>query len=321
LPVVPGPTPPSGTPPSPGTAPGAAVDDWIKTTIGQFVTQVASPSSWTNSQYWQSLAMATPATIQVAAILMGWRAGDRLTSSSATPADLDCLTNVWKLVGYRYNHEQLGKMVGYVFMILNGFLKSEAIQSVITTTPASTPVAAAQTDQVAIFQARIAAKLLQPPGSQRYTPDPVDELASRFTSLVSGELISIAANPGFDSQHSGINLTSAYALQSSMAFLKGFTKGMINAADSLFTEFYQQGMATGLQEGYSIGYSVGFRDGYSQGYAAGYQSGYSSGYNAQAANSGLNSIISGLGGAINDISGILSDPSVGTVLGVLGSLF
>jgi hypothetical protein len=297
-----------------------AVDSWIKGTKTTLGAKLADVSTW-NVDYSQVLKANTDVSVQMLGILTGWRAVDALEALAAggnTDASY-VESQIWKLIGVRYNTLRLGSMVGYVLMVLTGFLKSGRSTAVFNTKP-SDPVPILPSDNTSVLVS-LTDDVIQHRGSKR---DDIQHLIVRMQNLLIGELYSISVNPQYNPPN-GITAEVAAAHQS--GFITGFARGMTEAADQLFFEFYRDGYYKGYKEGYElgnqVGYSAGFTDGYTQGYAGGYQVGYTDGTpSSQSFLGGLGQIVAGIGSAANNIQDLLgATAQAGTVIATIAALF
>jgi hypothetical protein len=310
-------SPPHPGGPPPTNPPNQAADTWIANSATALAATFADPSLW-GQDYTTAVTSKTDVSVQMLGVLAGWRAVDNLDSAAAG-GNVDATfaqQQIWKLIGISYNTERLGRMVGYVLMVLSGFLMSDRTASIISATSGNVPNPPA--DNAAVFADYTShiTKNRDAPASD------VSELVTRIQKLVIGELYSISINASYNGP-----LAPADAAAQQSAFIGGFAAGMTQAADQLFAEFYSDGFYAGYKSGFEIGdqvgYSAGFSDGYSQGYAGGYQAGYANSLPpAQSFLGGLTSIISGIGGATKDITDILGATSTaGTVIASVASLF
>jgi hypothetical protein len=270
--------------------------------------------TWNGSGYSSCLANNTPASIQVAAILMGWRAGDALVAAPSSDPNMNA---VWKLIGLRNSFKEIGAMVGYVLMVLSGFLECER-----TAYYANPPVGPAPArwltpdhlvDIVTQFGALEGSKAGARSRGRR-------DLVNEYFSLILGEFYGVVlAAPA----------SSSTVIQNHNAFVGGFVRGMIQGANAMFADLFNAGWQSGYASGQEIGYAKGLAQGYSQGYVAGRQAGFAAadgaGYDSggsQSAFGGLGTIIDGVGSVLGGVQGILSNAGVvGSVVSTVASLF
>jgi len=271
-----------------------------------------APTTWTalgQSDYPSALTELTDATVQAAGIIKGWLAGDGLLSS---PNYSTYDTAIWKWLNSRYTTKQLGKMMGYTFSYLSGYLGCE--RTIAAINGQTLPTRQNGTQKLGNILPLLTNNTVASATNLAFKKDNVFQLANHFFDLVNGEFYGIA-------QQSGYSLS---ALSNYQAFINGFTSGLTQGASVMFSELFDAGWDLGNTYGYSIGYASGFRDGYSEGYGAGWQEGYASGYTAgqQTWMSGLTNILSNLGALISDTSTIMKIlGDVATVGEVLGAIF
>jgi hypothetical protein len=316
-----------GSAPTGGT-PAANMESWIATQLTALASNFVLPSTWngtpTNTAlYSQCVMERTDPSLQLAGILMGWRAGDALVAATGTTDGENAKTQIWRLIGYRYTTKEVGKMMGYVFMVLSGFLNNDRTNNVInynSTSPLPNPPENTPGSLPTLFS-QFGNQLFMTRQSNK--PNVIQEFVDRFYQLIEGEFYGIVENSAF--------VDPGDALMSYHAFMVGFVRGTVASADQLFDELYNEGYQAGYQNGYEsglqIGYTNGFRDGYSQGFAGGYTVGYqngdAAGFSAGSSSmGGLGNIINGISGVLGSASSILSDAgTVGTVISTVANLF
>ena len=308
----------------PGATPAANMDKWIASQITQFANNCALTTTWNGNPmdatlYGECVSQQTNPSLQLAGIMMGWRAGDALSAAAGTPDGTAALNAVWQFLGYRHTTEDLGKMMGYAFMFLSGFMDNDRTGIVVNFKPTSALPTPPQLALSPLF-VNFTVQMLLNRNSNKVSL--FRGLIDRFYRLIEGELYGITQNSNFPGPG-----TANQALINYNAFIGGFVHGMTTAADQLFDELYNVGYQTGYENGLQIGFTNGFRDGYSQGftggYTVGYQNGDAAGYAAGASSvGGLGSIISGISNVLGSTSSILSDAgTVGTVISTIAGLF
>jgi hypothetical protein len=305
LPLMP--APPKGPNPHP-VATAMDAGGWAQKYLSTLATNIIVPKTWTAmssllnanhlaSDYFGCLNYLSDSSQQTCGIILGWLAGDVITDPGFDPkAAVACQTAIWTLLNNRYTFVEIGKMVGYTFNYLNGFISSErtlaAISANAVQAPDNDPIKGAGQiyNNLSSHVAGVAQTDMTP-------------LATAFFNFIVGEFYAI----------SGSNAQSAAKY---FGFIEGFAQGLIIAADVLYRQLYN--------EAYLLGYTNGFRDGYAQGYSAGWTEGYAVGYQAGQNTwmSGLQNIIGGASSLLNDaktIDSLLKD--VGTVGTVIAALF
>jgi hypothetical protein len=297
--------PPTG---APSGAPAAMnAGDWVQKYLAALTTTLVNPTSWnqaatsTGSQnYITCLSYYTEASLQAVGIVMGWLAGDALTSDPTNNQLLQCQQAIWTLLNSKYTQQQLGAIMGYTFSYLSGFILSERTQAMIS--GASIPPAPDNNPSTAP-QAILNALSVNLMNTLKPIQNNVVGLASAFFSFVLAEFYAISNN----------NLASAAKYE---VFIEGFQQGLMRGADVQYQQLFEQG--------YQLGYTNGFRDGYSQGYSAGWTAGYAVGYQA-----GQNTWMSTFQNTTNGLTTLLNDAGTlgkllndaGTVGTVIASVF
>jgi hypothetical protein len=182
-----------------------------------------------------------------AGILWGWHAGDELDALQDSD-DIHWRNDVWKLLIARYSLEDIGQMMSFTLNYFIGFLKNERIKSSATADDPQVTDDATLLSQLAGDENIVLAKTL---------------LANIHAILVTEFYVfsHSDARPPVER----VRISAAYT-----AFLRGFFKGGIAAADQLYDEVFRLG--------FGIGYRTGYRDGYAAGFKAGYQVGYAKAY-------------------------------------------
>jgi hypothetical protein len=300
-----------------------SIDTWTDETIKLIATTLTTQKNWNNwatapkpyqsTDFKQCLNFMTDASMQVAAIMMGWRAGDSVVAAGGADTK-----NIMQLLRSIYTVYHLGEIIGYIFPYLSGFLKNERTAIVAKgVDPKTNPdpgQLVAPTHVSDIYN-----NLQQHNGAARdykKNKDAVFSIQSDFCELIVGEFYMINVKP--------INANYTIAMQQQALtyygdFLNGIFQGMSNGVDVMLSEVFQQAFIGGYDDGYVTGYANGFRDGYSQGYASGYQAGYANGYSAGYADgqdswSQLTNIVQSVGGGLQSLGSVLGD------LGTVGSV-
>ncbi|MHC2423302.1 hypothetical protein ACVII1_006306 [Bradyrhizobium elkanii] len=295
--------PPKG--PNPHPIPQAMdAGAWADKYLLSLCTQLLIPKTWTNtsatlsanhlpSDYFGCLHYISDCSLQTAGIVIGWLAGDAITASAFGNGPA-CQRAIWSLLKDRHGPVAFGKMVGYTFTYLNGFISSERTKAAISANSVQAPL----NDPIkgpALIYGNLASHVS---GSAQVNLTP---LATAFFNFIVAEYFAISDDRGKAAKY--------------QAFIQGFAQGTLGAADILFRQLFN--------EAYELGYTNGFRDGYAQGYSAGWTEGYAVGYQA-----GQNTWMSGLQGIIDGASGLLNNPddlgkllnnltTVGTVIATL----
>jgi hypothetical protein len=301
--------------------PNTAVDSWISSQINAFATTLNTAGTWSSgSDFDTCLSAVTNCSIQVAGILLGWRAGDAIVAATDPVDQAATLKAFWGMLGWRFTAKEIGRMMGYALMMLSGFLENDRTFAVTQFNGGALPTTGA-TDIPTIYNQM--SSLIQTNRTANLQLN-VRQLVERFFALVEGEFYGITQNPNYAG---GDATKTQTALVTYSAFMSGFVHGMASSADRLFSDFYNDGYNAGYQAGLQVGYTNGFRDGYSQGLAAGYTVGYGAGdaagyANGASAMGGLGTLFTGINNVLGSASGILSDAgTVGTVIGTIASLF
>jgi hypothetical protein len=319
-------SPVPGPGPAPtGPTPATNMDKWYAAVFTALASKCSLSTTWNGSAtdptlYGECVTNQIDPGLQLAGIMMGWRAGDALAAAIGTPDGTAAWNAIWQFLGYRYTTELLSRMMGYTFMVLAGFLDNDRTGNVINykgTAPFPAPPQASQGNLVPLFN-QFTNQMLLTRNSNKISL--LRELIDRFYRLIEGELYGITQNSSYPGN-------AGQTLIQYNAFIGGVVHEMTAAADQLFDEIYNAGYQAGYESGLQIGYTNGFRDGYSQGftggYTVGYQNGDAAGYAAGASSvGGLGSIVSGIRNVLGSASSILSDAgTVGTVISTVASLF
>jgi hypothetical protein len=311
LPLVAAPPKGGGPAPNPLPVPMNA-NDWAQKYLSTLSTNLQNPASWNalsaahgSTDYFGCLSYATDSSLQTVGISMGWLAGDALTDGTYPNAQA-CQAAIFTLLKGKYKANDFGWMVGYTFSYLSGFLSSERTKAMIAGTTAPSQEADPSKAPLNIYNALLNAAAGATSG---VTQANVSSIADTFFKFVLSEFYAV----------SGGSPAEAAKIQ---GFLLGFEQGLTAGAEVMYRQLFEEGYALGYAKGYELGYTTGFKNGYTQGYSAGWTSGYAVGYqNGQNTwMSGLQNIIGGLGGMLNDpgtMTTILGDISVGrTIIGL-----
>jgi hypothetical protein len=260
------------------------------------------PKPTQNTDYDSYLALMTDAcSCRATGMLMGWAAGD---SIMALKEPAPCIALLWRLIGAEFTMLDIGVIVSYTLNFLIGFVRNERTVDIITGTIKPRDPLNSTSDVLAQLTNHI--KLAD-------STDPLVQLTSRFGQLVVAELYGIVEKgwPG----DIGPATDTGNALTQYTAFLDGFLRGSLIAAESVFSATFSCA--------YSIGYTQGFHDGYSQGYMAGYQAGYAAGYaDGKSAWGGLTTVLQNLATTLTDTTAFLKEAgTVGAAITAISALF
>jgi hypothetical protein len=280
--------PPKGPNPHPvATAMDAGA--WAQKYLQTLCVAVVDPQKWMStrsalntahlpSDYFGCLRYLSDSSLQAAGIIIGWLAGDALTAPGFGGA-VACQQAILNLLKDRHSHVAIGRMVGYTFTYLNGFISSERTRAAISANALQAP-------------------LNDPINPQKGPPQIFTNLAAHVSGVAQTDLTPLAT------AFFNFIVAEFYAIgngagdrsraEKYQAFIQGFAQGALGAADVLFRQLFK--------EAYQLGYTNGFHDGYAQGYSAGWTEGYAVGYQA-----GQNTWMSGLQSIIDGASGLLSD--------------
>ena len=257
------------------------------------------PDASTSFQTFLSMMMDACSS-QATGLVFGWCAGDSILSITDAKVSAQCEGLVWKLLGSRFTTYEIGLVVAYALNYLIGFIKNERTLDIIngTGTPSEDP-----TLSISDILVRLEKHV-----DDVQSSDPLVAITDQLFQMAVDEFYAIENDPGLSDS------ARTAALTQQRAFVLGFQKGSMTAAESVFRDVFRSA--------YSIGYARGFRDGYSLGYAAGFQAGYAKGFSdGKAVWSGLSGILGSIGTVATDLSGFLKNAATaGTVITGIAAL-
>jgi hypothetical protein len=229
--------------------------------------------------------------IEPAAIMWGWRAGEKLDGMLGG-ADESYRDDVVTLIESRFSPREIGALTGYTLNYLYGFVKNDRVASFALSGP-QPPI----TNNSSIVDSLAKDKNIV--GAR--------QLISDFHNTLVLELYGITQSNTPNHQRD---------LGVQMAFLSGFEAGSLEASDEIYHSVFNMA--------YHLGYQSGWRFGYEQGYAAGFVVGYDQGYGQ--AWTQASTMIQGLQSTVANASnpgggGGISFNDVVTGISVIASLF
>jgi hypothetical protein len=259
------------------------------------------PKPTANSNFDDLLSYMTDAcSCQGAGMVMGWSAGDSILATGDEATRLACVRAVWRLVGVHFTTHQIGVVVAYTLNYLIGFARNQRTVEIIngTGTPSVNPT----------YHGGDITLRLHEHVRRDELSDPLIALTICLFKMVVDEFYAIEQKTNITPDEKKAALTQY------RAFIGGFQKGSLIAAESIFSDTFRTG--------YSVGYARGFRDGYAQGYAAGYHAGYVNGFaDGKKVWGGITQILHDISGAAEDIGNFLKEAkAAGTVITTIAAL-
>jgi hypothetical protein len=276
----------------------------LQTAITKLSTDLTTPKSWKQSglttfEQIQSLLMDSAST-QAAGIILGWIAADSILALPAAKRD-EAIKGIWKVVGLRYTNRDLGALVSFTLNYLIGFIRNKRTIDIINNQKP------AEERRIEVILQYLTDHVLNEPRNNNLV-----QTAINFHKMLLDEFYAIAQKD----VTGGFSLADKKAaLQEYRAFLDGFQRGSMVAAELLFRETFSSA--------YDIGYARGFRDGYAQGYAAGWQAGYDTGFSeGKAVGMGLSSALTQISESLTKVDNFVNDlGKAGTVIVEIAALF